>query len=71
MNNFSGPEGKDKIFLISVHRSPAIYPPNMCVVCIAGILNVLCNLVSANANQVTVVFGCNCVSKRVTCPNGD
>lgn len=45
MNNFSGPEGKDKTFLISVHRSPAIYPPNKSVVCIAGISNVLCNLV--------------------------
>lgn len=57
MNNFWGPEGKDKTFLISVHRSPAIYPPNKSVACIAGIFNVLCNLVSANANQVTIVFG--------------
>lgn len=71
MHNFSEPEGKDKTFLISVHRSSAIYPPNKSVVCMASTLSVLCNLVSANANQVTMVFGCDCVCKRVTCPNGD
>lgn len=71
MHDFSGPEGKDKTFLISVHRSFAIYRPNKSVECLAGTLSVLCNLVSANANQVTMVFGWDCVYKRVTCPNGD
>lgn len=71
MYDFSGPGGKDKTFLISVHRSTAIYPPNKSAVCRAGTLDVLCNLVSANANQVTMVFGCDCVCKRVTCPSGD
>lgn len=50
MNNFGGLEGKDKIFLISVYRNFVIYFFNKFVVCIVGIFNVFCNLVSVNVN---------------------
>lgn len=40
-----------------------IHPPNKSAVCRVGTLGVLCNLISANANQVTMVFGCDCVCK--------